>query len=85
MLKLRLDLIRDGSQNKKLNENIIFDDYNNILDLGENRLILSHHPFICRRFHRMAYFTHHRKSLRPLKVFVLPYLHERRIYMNRMA
>jgi hypothetical protein len=75
----------DNRLNQKLTVESVFDDYDNILDVGETRLILSHYPFICKRFHRMAYFTHHRRSLKALKVYVLPFLHERRLYLNRMA
>ena len=34
--------------------------------------------------HKMAYFTYNQKYSKPMKMIILPYLHERRIYLNKM-
>ena len=41
-------------------------------------------PVSSLKYHRLVYFSKNKKELLPNKVTILPFLHERKIYLSRM-
>jgi len=80
---MRLDLIK-SPKSYKYREYEIFDFYSNIFNLGPTISIRSGTPLDSIRYHRFVYITRDRAFEQPQKIMVLPYLHERRIYLNRI-
>lgn len=80
---MRYDLI-NSPKNYKYRENELFDFYYNIFDLGESIQIRSGTPIDSIRYHRFIYVTRDKQMKLAQKIMILPYLHERRIYLNRI-
>ena len=83
VIKIRYDLI-DKVNNLKYNEDDIFNFYEEIFETEENMKVQSNTPINSLRVHKFAYLFSdtNQKSMRSL--VVLPYLHERKIYLNRI-
>jgi arginine/ornithine N-succinyltransferase beta subunit len=79
---MRLDLI-NSSKNYKYREGDLFDFYYNVFDLGPSIQIRSGTPMDSIRYHRFVYVTRDRQMEQSCMIMILPYLHERRIYLNR--
>ena len=71
---------KDG---KPINECQLFDTYHEILPLTDNEVVQSASPMQTCLYHRLAYILRNQRELKPRKLLILPYLHERRIYLNR--
>ena len=67
-----------------LNENNVFDKYNQLLDLEYKETIQSKTPLMSADHHRMLYVTSNQSQLKPKRMIFLPYLHERKIYLNQI-
>ena len=81
VIKIRYDLI-EQRQGASIQESEVFDHYNDIFKLplpGDD--IQSGTPLQTCLYNRLAYIIKNPNN--PLKVLILPYLHERRIYLNR--
>lgn len=62
----------------------MFDHYSNIIKLKhKNDFIASGTPLQTCLYNRLAYVIKNNESYKPDKIMILPYLHERRIYLNR--
>ena len=61
-----------------------FDKYDDLLDLKKGEVIVAGTPLTSLELHKMAYFTRNKRFLKPNKLIILPYLHERKIYLNKM-
>jgi hypothetical protein len=82
IIKVRYDLL-EGKGRTELEEQQIFDFYSDIFNLETNEQFYSSMPISSLRFHRMLYVTKNRKELLNSKVLMIPFLHERKIYLNR--
>mmetsp|Transcript_16686 Transcript_16686/g.25715 ORF Transcript_16686/g.25715 Transcript_16686/m.25715 type:complete len:209 (+) Transcript_16686:932-1558(+) len=83
VIKLRYDLI-ERSKTLQLMENQVFDKYEDLLDLKPTERVHSKNPIICNENHRQIYFTRNMSSLSPMRLIILPFLHERKLYINRI-
>ena len=84
VIKIRYDLLI-SMKGEEIKESQLFDYYHDILSLknkGED-FIQSGTPLQTCLYNRLAYVIRNRKKLLPRKLLILPYLHERRIYLNR--
>ena len=82
IIKIRYDLLRKKNL-KDLEEYEVFDFYENILALESNETIITKMPTCSLKYHRLVYFSKNKKDLRPNKVTILPFLHERKIILSR--
>lgn len=83
VIKLRYDLMKSYGANG-LNQEIYFNQYKDILMLEDGETIKTNMPMESIQNHRLAYVILNKKVLMPKKLMITPYLHERRIYLNRM-
>ena len=83
MYKIRYDLLENQCGNH-YNENNIFDKYSSLLDLDYKEMILCNAPLLSHDHHRMVYISSNQKLLKPKRIIILPYLHERKIYLNQI-
>lgn len=83
VIKIRYDVLRQP-QTKRLVENMVFDNYEDLLDLQEGESVQSNNPYLDIFTNRMFYYTRNANKLKPKRVLMLPFLHERKVYLNRM-
>ena len=83
VIKMRMDLIK-SPKSYKYKEVELFDFYDNIFALGSNIQIRSGTPLDSIRYKRFIYLTRDKDCKLPVKIMMLPYLHLRRIYINRL-
>ena len=38
---------------------------------------------MCIDYHKLAYFTGNKKTMMPMRIIMLPFLHERKVYLNK--
>ena len=81
-IKIRYDLINQ-IQKQDFSEDEIFDFYYNILALKEGEKILTNCPMNSISYHKFVYIINNPKWLLPSRVVIVPYLHEKKIYLNR--
>ena len=62
----------------------IFDFYFNIFDLRKNETVKASTPLDSFRSHRFGYVLTNSNDLEPKRVMITPYLHDTRIYLNRI-
>ena len=82
VIKIRYDLLRQRNL-KDLEEHEVFDYYENILGLDQHETVKTNMPFCSRVHHRLVYLTKNLSSLKPNKIKILPFLHERQIRLSR--
>ena len=82
MINIRYDLVRK-SQTTKLTDEQIFNSYGNLFDMSSGTEILADNPIVCVEFNRMVYFSKNSRNFGPKKLTVIPYMHERKIYLNK--
>jgi hypothetical protein len=58
--------------------------YQNILDLNPGETVMAKMPILSMELHRKVYVTVNQQFRKPFRVIILPYLHERKIYLNKM-
>ena len=73
-----IDKIEDS-----LPENQIFDSYTDVLTLQENDYVQTGTPLQTCLYNKLAYIVGNWQNLKSRKVLIMPYLHERKIYLNR--
>lgn len=88
VIKLRYDLI-EAVNSYNYNEYDIFDYYEGIFDLenkkeNKNLKVLANTPLESIHAHKLAYIISDRRFSQPNSILILPYLHENRIYLNRI-
>ena len=82
VIKVRYDLLE--KMKGEIKENQLFDHYADVLSLqNKNNQVQSGTPLQTCLYNRLAYLIRNEKELKPKKIMILPYLHERRIYLNR--
>ena len=72
--------MKDG---RPITEPQLFDYYTDVMPLGQNVVIQSGTPLQTCLYNRLAYMIRNMAKLKPRKLLIMPYLHERRIYLNR--
>ena len=80
VIKIRYDLI-DSVYCNTYKENEIFDYYFNILPLKKGEKVLMGCPYDSNTMNRFLYIVENPKNFKPDRVIVLPYLHERKVYL----
>ena len=65
-------------------EDEVFDYYYDIFQLNEGERVKSGTPLDSIRSHKMAYITSDKVNFSTSKVKYVPYLHEKKIYLNRI-
>ena len=81
VIKIRYDLI--NSINKVYyGENDLFNFYLDVFDLDKNIKVRCDCPIDSIRAHKFAYLLTDKNRLKPIELMIMPYLHERRIYLN---
>jgi len=84
MIKIRYDLI-NSPKNYKYKESELFDYYFGIFKFDrQSTRIRSNTPLDSIRYHKFCYVTQDSQCNTPRQIICLPYLHERRIYLNRI-
>jgi hypothetical protein len=81
VIKIRYDLT-DSDQSARFNDEQIFDFYLNIFDIEKTEQIKSTTPLQSHVFHRIAYIIYDKQNQSPKKILILPYLHDRKIYIK---
>lgn len=82
-IKLRYDVINNNSASSLSSENELFDYYYNIFDLKNGERVKIGTPLDSHRDHKFAYIIMNKALYGTSKIKFVPYLHERRIYLNR--
>jgi hypothetical protein len=83
VIKIRQDLI-NSDQNASFTESEIFDMYPDVFELEDGMRIRSNTPLDSSRYRRFVYIFQDSNYLRTKTILITPYLHERRIYLNRV-
>jgi hypothetical protein len=83
VIKIRYDLLQMKNM-QDIKENEVFDYYENVLSLDPEESVKIKMPICSLRYHRLVYMTSAQKTLRPNKIVILPFLHERKVYLSRM-
>ena len=81
-IKLRYDVI-NRSDAHAYQENEVFDFYYSIFDLQPGERVKQGTPLDSFRDHKLAYIIENKIDKTTSKVKFVPYLHERRVYLNR--
>ena len=66
-----------------MEEHEVFDYYKDILQLKTNETVQCGMPTYTPEANRMIYITKNKKSLAEKQILLLPYLHERKIFLSR--
>ena len=83
VFKLRYDLMMN-TRSDFIEEEKFIDKYTDILDLQKGEMVLAKFPKLSLQCHKQFYITNNQKYKKPYKLIVLPYLHERKLYLNTM-
>ena len=83
VIKIRYDQIESKS-NRQLTEDEVFDYYTDIFHLARGERVKSGTPLDSIRSHKMTYVTSDKVNFSTSKVKYVPYLHEKKIYLNRI-
>lgn len=82
LIKIRYDLL-DAPNGDKLDEHELFDYIEDIFDLNDGERVNSSTPIDSYRYHRMAYVISDKVNFGISNVMMVPYLHDRKIYLNK--
>ena len=82
VVKIRYDLIENPLSNT-FQEHQIFDYYYNIFSLAHGEKIEVNCPLESKCMNKLLYIIKNQSQLKVSRFFVVPYLHENRIYLNR--
>ena len=83
VIKIRYDLL-ERRKGQEIKENHLFDHYADVLSLkSKNYTIKSGLPMQTCLYNKLAYLIRNIKDLKPRMLLILPYLHDRKIYLNR--
>ena len=83
VIKIRYDLI-NSANNQRYNVNDVFDYFFAIFRLEKTKRVRADTPLDSHKSHRFGYLISDVNYTEPLELFILPYLHDRRIYLNRI-
>ena len=80
-IKIRYDLIHDPNI-PHVSQNEVFNYYSNIFETQDGEKVDSRSPIDSHGGHRFGYFLSESHKFKPRKLILVPYLHERKIYLN---
>lgn len=83
VIKVRQDLI-GSEQSATYTEKEIFDFYPDVFELSGTMRIRTNTPLDSCRFRKFVYIFQDSEYLETKTILITPYLHERRIYLNRI-
>lgn len=84
VIKIRYDLVKNNSTHRALNEYELFDYYFNILNFKKDEWRCDDSmPLPDVYNHRLAYVKYRKKNHDCIRVLIVPYLHERKVYLNQ--
>ena len=83
VIKIRYDLIT-AYDSHRYKENEIFDYYFDIFEMEKGLKVRINTPLESQARHKLAYIITDKLQKRNNQIHVHPYLHEHRIYLNRM-
>jgi hypothetical protein len=83
IIKIRFDMLLNNKDVQYEAEDIL-DTYLDCFILGPGERVRTDTPLNSYQSHRLAYIITDKNREKPLRVLVVPYLHERRIYLNRL-
>lgn len=83
VIKLRYDLMKEYGGIGQHQE-VYFNKYDDMLALEEGETIKIDSPLDSIQAHRFAYIMLNNEKLSCKRLLIIPYLHERRVYLNRM-
>ena len=83
VIKIRYDLILSDN-NQMFKENELFDYYFNIFIIDKNQKMLEDTPLDSIKSHRFGYIMMDQNNETPQTLIILPYLHDHKIYLNRI-
>lgn len=81
--KIRYDLLESSKILREINEAQLIDYYEDLLGVKPGEVINSMNPMFCIDYHKLSYFTSNRKMMMPMRIVMMPYMHERKIYLNK--
>ena len=84
VIKIRYDLLT-GQPGSSLQEGTLFDKYIDLFPLESNLRVRSNTPIDSYLAHRFAYIIQDQNLRDPRIIRVVPYLHERKIFLNEVA
>jgi hypothetical protein len=80
--KIRYDLF-ESSMTRDINEYQLIDSYKDLLGVRAGEKIYSNNPILCINYHKQLYFTSNKQMMMPMRLIMIPFLHERKIYLNK--
>ena len=80
--KIRYDLL-DTSMVREITEAQLIDYYQDLLGVKPGEKIHSSNPLLCIDYHKLSFFTNNSKMMMPMRIIMLPFMHERKIYLNK--
>lgn len=83
VIKIRYDLLNKKSI-QDLKDEEVFDYYDNVLNLDKGDQVKTKMPVQMVAYHRLAYITTNQQTLSPNVIWILPYLHERKVFFSNM-
>ena len=83
IVKLRYDLIRRAEQYSLSTVAVLYKDVLKLEQLDDQ--VNAYMPLLASKFKKLVYFTQNKIEFKPKWMFIMPYLHERRIYLNRYS
>jgi len=83
VIKIRYDLMEQKNSHVLL-EDEIFDYYTDIFQLKPGERVKSGTPLDSIGSHKMCYVTSDKENFRTSKVKYTPYLHEKKLFLNRI-
>ena len=83
VMKIRYDLT-NSQNNQKYQEEDVFDFYPDIFNLNPNMKVLAFMPLDSIQSHRMGYVISDCQYERAKYIIILPYLNDKKIFLNRM-
>ena len=84
VIKVRYDLINNNKSNDLYKEFEVFDYYFDIFPLEKDDRVKADTPLVSLLAKRFTYIIHDTSKRNPQRVMVLPYLHDKRIFLNRI-
>ena len=83
VIKIRYDLMTSKTAHKYTEEEL-FDSYFDIFKLGDSLKVRSNTPLDSIQSHRFAYIIQDKNKTECMRVMVVPYLHERKVFLNEI-
>ena len=84
VIKVRLDLLRDSTDNNDYGEEIVFDFYFDILPVEDDYRVLSKMPLYDVLSKRLFFTMTNTRRMLTKKIVMLPFLHERQILLRHL-